>query len=175
MGIRTLTEDHKRFAEMIPTGKPPTKREQAEQLGVGRSTLYHWAKDELFQGYVEKLSDELEEASKERMSPLVFTAFEAVQTCLSNAIDDMESTEDKARAPGLSTLVSAVKVLVELEAALRDFVAYYNNERYHESLDNVTPADAYFGRKYQVVSEREKIKKRTMRNRKKEYLAAMAA
>ena len=63
----------------------------------------------------------------------------------------------------------------ELEAALRDFVAYYNNERYHESLDNVTPADAYFGRKFEVVSEREKIKKRTMRKRKKEYLAAMAA
>jgi putative transposase len=40
----------------------------------------------------------------------------------------------------------------ELEAALRDFVAYYNHERYHESLDNVTPADAYFGRKYEVVS-----------------------
>jgi transposase InsO family protein len=63
----------------------------------------------------------------------------------------------------------------ELEAALRDFVAYYNNERYHESLENVTPADAYFGRKYEVVSEREKIKKRTMRKRKKEYLAAIAA
>jgi len=39
----------------------------------------------------------------------------------------------------------------------------------------VTPADAYFGRRYAVVSEREKIKKRTMRKRKKEYLAAMAA
>ena len=63
----------------------------------------------------------------------------------------------------------------ELEAALRDFVAYYNNERYHEALDNVTPADAYFGRRYAVVSEREKIKKRTMRTRKKEYLAARAA
>jgi putative transposase len=63
----------------------------------------------------------------------------------------------------------------ELEAALRDFVAYYNNERYHESLDNVTTADAYFGRKYAVVSERAKIKQRTMRKRKKEYLAAMAA
>ena len=63
----------------------------------------------------------------------------------------------------------------ELEASLRDFVAYYNNERYHEALDNVTPADAYFGRKYAVVSEREKIKTRTMRKRKKEHLAAMAA
>ena len=55
----------------------------------------------------------------------------------------------------------------ELEAALQDFVAYYNNERYHEALDNVTPADAYFGRKHAVVSEREKIKKRTMRKRKR--------
>ena len=63
----------------------------------------------------------------------------------------------------------------ELEAALRDFVAYYNHERYHEALDNVTPADAYFGRKYAVISEREKIKKRTMRTRRKAYRAAMAA
>jgi hypothetical protein len=63
----------------------------------------------------------------------------------------------------------------ELEAALRDFVAYYNTERYHEALGNVTPAHAYFGRKHAVISEREKIKKRTLRKRKKEYLAAMAA
>ena len=63
----------------------------------------------------------------------------------------------------------------ELEAALRDFVAYYNNERYHESLDNVTPADVYFGRQYEVLTERAKIKRLTMRKRKREYLAARAA
>ncbi len=63
----------------------------------------------------------------------------------------------------------------ELEAALRDFVAYYNNERYHESLDNVTPADVYFGRQYAVLTERDKIKRLTMKRRKKEYLAARAA
>ncbi len=34
----------------------------------------------------------------------------------------------------------------DIEAALRDFVAYYNKERYRESLDNLTPADIYFGR-----------------------------
>ena len=63
----------------------------------------------------------------------------------------------------------------ELEAALKDFVAYYNNERYHESLENVTPSDVYFGRQYAIISERQKIKQRTMRKRKREYLAARAA
>ena len=63
----------------------------------------------------------------------------------------------------------------DLEASLRDLVAYYNNERYHDALDNVTPADAYFGRKHAVVSEPGKIKKPTMRKRKKEYLAAKTA
>jgi transposase InsO family protein len=63
----------------------------------------------------------------------------------------------------------------QLTGALRDFVAYYNNERYHESLDNVTPADVYFGRQYKIITEREKIKERTMRSRKKEYLAKKAA
>ena len=63
----------------------------------------------------------------------------------------------------------------ELEAALRDFVAYYNHERYHESLDTVTPADVYFGRRYAVLSERAKVKQRTMQQRMKEYLAERAA
>ncbi len=63
----------------------------------------------------------------------------------------------------------------QLEAAIREFVAYYNNERYHESLDNVTPADVYYGRHLEVLSERSKIKKLTMQRRKKEYLAAKAA
>jgi putative transposase len=63
----------------------------------------------------------------------------------------------------------------ELEAALRDFVAYYNNERCHESLDNVTPADVYFGRQHAVLTERDKIKGLTMKRRKREYLASQAA
>ena len=63
----------------------------------------------------------------------------------------------------------------ELEAELRDFVAYYNNERYHESLDNVTPADVYCGRQHAVLTERSKIKTITMQRRKKEYLAGKAA
>jgi len=63
----------------------------------------------------------------------------------------------------------------ELEAALRDFVAYYNNERYHELLNNVTPADVYFGRHHRVLSARDRIKRQTMEQRKKEHQAAKAA
>jgi transposase InsO family protein len=63
----------------------------------------------------------------------------------------------------------------ELKTALKDFVSYYNNERYHESLGNVTPADVYLGRQYAVLSERSKIKRRTMERRRKEYLAQKAA
>ena len=63
----------------------------------------------------------------------------------------------------------------ELEAAVRDFVAYYNHRRYHESLDNCTPADVYYGRHHEVLSERDKIKRLTMQRRKKEYRAATAA
>jgi putative transposase len=63
----------------------------------------------------------------------------------------------------------------ELEAAVRDFVGYYNNRRYHESLDNCTPADVYYGRYHKVLSERAKIKQLTMQRRKEEYRAANAA
>jgi len=34
----------------------------------------------------------------------------------------------------------------QLRQRIQEFVNYYNNHRYHESLNNLTPADVYFGR-----------------------------
>ena len=54
-----------------------------------------------------------------------------------------------------------------LEQAIADFVAYYNYERYHESLDNVTPADVFFGRYEEVLSQCEIIKQQTLLERRR--------
>ena len=58
---------------------------------------------------------------------------------------------------------------------MRDCDAYYNNRRYHESLENVTPADVDSGRHQEVLSGRARIKRLTMQRRKREYRAAKAA
>ena len=54
----------------------------------------------------------------------------------------------------------------ELKQAVASFVMYYNHHRYHQSLDNMTPADVYFGRAKEVLSQREEIKRQTLRERR---------
>jgi putative transposase len=54
----------------------------------------------------------------------------------------------------------------DLENQISAFVNHYNNYRYHESINNVTPADAYFGRHTTIIERREKIKKLTTQNRR---------
>jgi len=58
----------------------------------------------------------------------------------------------------------------ELEGALERFVYIYKNERYHESLKNLTPADIYFGRCEEILKESKRLKKLAFENRKNEYL-----
>ena len=54
----------------------------------------------------------------------------------------------------------------DLENQISAFVDYYNNHRYHESLNNVTPADAYFDRDTAIIERRRKIKRLTIQNRR---------
>ena len=54
----------------------------------------------------------------------------------------------------------------DLENQIRKFVDHYNNHRYHESIGNVTPADAYLGRHTAIIERRQKIKKLTIQNRR---------
>jgi transposase InsO family protein len=54
----------------------------------------------------------------------------------------------------------------DLEEQISRYVEVYNNQRLHESLNNLTPADVYFGRGHAILAERERIKKQTIQNRR---------
>ncbi len=62
----------------------------------------------------------------------------------------------------------------DLENAIRQFVHHYNHERYHESLNNVTPADVYFGRYQEIMDQRAIIKQKTLQQRRYENLGYCA-
>jgi len=54
----------------------------------------------------------------------------------------------------------------DLERAIAQWVVYYNNQRYHESLGNIKPVDVYKGKDAAILRKREQTKRRTLRDRK---------
>ena len=57
----------------------------------------------------------------------------------------------------------------DLKAQIETFVDHYNHQRYHESLGNLTPADVYFGRGQTILLQRERIKRKTIKQRRLQY------
>ena len=64
--------------------------------------------------------------------------------------------------------------LWQLDRAIGQFAQHYNHERYHESLDNVTPADMYLGQ-YQEIMDRKAIIKQTTLQQMRRVNLAMTA
>ncbi len=54
----------------------------------------------------------------------------------------------------------------DLQQQIDAFVDHYNHRRYHESLQNLTPADVYFGRGHTILKQRERIKRKTIETRR---------
>lgn len=54
------------------------------------------------------------------------------------------------------------ETLTALEQAISSFGKYYNYERYHEALGDVTPFDVYMGRHPEILQRRKEVKSRTV-------------
>lgn len=54
----------------------------------------------------------------------------------------------------------------ELRKEVDNFINFYNQNRYHESLGNVTPDDVFYGRREEIIIEREEKRRRTIMRRK---------
>ena len=57
----------------------------------------------------------------------------------------------------------------DLEAQIGHFIEHYNHHRYHESLQNLAPADVYFGRGREILEERRRIKRQTLEHRRLQH------
>ena len=57
----------------------------------------------------------------------------------------------------------------DLNAQIEAFVEHYNHQRYHESINNLTPADVYFGRGQTILMNRERIKQKTIETRRLQH------
>jgi len=57
----------------------------------------------------------------------------------------------------------------DLKHQIEAFVDHYNHQRYHESLNNVTPSDVYFGRAQAILNKRERIKRKTLETRRLQH------
>jgi hypothetical protein len=52
------------------------------------------------------------------------------------------------------------------QGKIEAFVEHYDHQRYPESLNNLTPADASFGRVPAIIKQRERIKQQTIEHRR---------
>ena len=57
----------------------------------------------------------------------------------------------------------------DLKAQIEAFVDHYNHHRYHESINNLTPADVYFGRGQAILQQRQRIKRGTIERRRLQH------
>ena len=57
----------------------------------------------------------------------------------------------------------------DLKAQIEAFVDHYNHHRYHESINNLTPADVYFGRGQAILQQRQRIKRKTIERRRLQH------
>ena len=57
----------------------------------------------------------------------------------------------------------------DLKGQIGRFISHYNHHRYHESLQNLTPADVYFGRGDQILQQRERNKEKTINQRRLQH------
>ena len=74
--------------------------------------------------------------------------------------------QPNASFQGYRILLENYYLAGELETQIETLIAHYNHLRYHESIDNLTPADVYFGRSQTILLERERIKRKTIQHRR---------
>ena len=59
------------------------------------------------------------------------------------------------------------EVVEDLQAAIRDFVGFYNYRRYHKALRDVTPTDVLQGHREEILARRKEVQRETFERRRR--------
>jgi len=134
-------------------------RRTLKEMGIHRSTFYNW--------YRRYLDDGVEGLGPKKPKARTFW----------NKIPAMTQGKIERYHRSMKNVVKLQNYYFpwELEQEISRFVDYYNNHRYHESLNNVTPADVYFGRNREILTKRDQIKRKTLALRRKQNLNTRVA
>ena len=153
-------------------------RQTLKRLAIHRSTYYNWLK-RYYDGGVDALDftglDEVKVKHKPRLfsdnGPCYFSSDLAANGMTHSRgkpyhLQTQGKIERWHRSMKNQILLNNYYLPSELQAHIQRFVTYYNHERYHEALDNLTPADVYYDRGRQIREERELIKLNTLAQRR---------
>ena len=130
--------------------------ELCRKEGIAQSLYYVWSKEFMEAGKRRLAGDTARAASTDEVKDLRREA-SALKECVADQTLKNRILLENYFLPG------------DLEVQIEAFVEHYNHQRYHESLDNVTPADAYFGRAPAIIKRRERIKRQTIEHRRLQH------
>jgi putative transposase len=122
-------------------------KQTLREIDIPRSSFYTWYRSHELKKYLE--THEIRHVRTQVYHPMAQGKIERYPRSMKNLI-----LSDNYYAPA------------ELTERIREWVEYYNHQRYHEAIDNLTPADKYYGRDRVILKKREKIRRETMKRRR---------